>query len=241
MLVKSSIVKGFSKKTKLSIVKPSDARARTHTRGARHFRELSVVDYRILASHCKRYAERWFFRHGLPLCDLEDAVVNATDSAYERIARAKKIRRLEAFMAVTAYRSVATELRKRKYRRNAVWIDAVPLEPQLDPYDTNPDDEQPDGGFFISDEGEGARRIVESAAERTDPAAVPQWLMLFRRTLALQKGKAKKVIAALRKDSRHVVAAEISGIPRRTFQRILKKIQSDFTPCLQAYREFSEE
>ena len=224
MLVKSSIVKGFSKKTKLSIVKPSDARARTRTRGTRHFRELSVAEYRVLESLCRRYASRWFVRHGMPMCDLEDAIVNATDDAYERIARMRVIRKPKAFVAISAYRAVATELRKRKYRRNAVWIDAVPLEPQLDPYDTNPDDEQPDGGFFISDEGEGARRIVASAAERTDPAADPQWLRLFRMALALQKGKAKKVIAALRKDSRHTVAAQISGMKAPLFLYYLKKM-----------------
>ena len=61
-------------------------------------------------------------------------------------------------------------------------------------------------------------------------------MRVFRRVLGRQKGKAKKVIAALRKDSRPAVAADLSVIPKRTFWRNLKKIRDDFAQCYQAYR-----
>ena len=64
-----------------------------------------------------------------------------------------------------------------------------------------------------------------------DQNAEPPWMPLFR-------AAARKVLRALRRDSRHAVAAEFAGYSRGHFQRILKKIQSDFAQCFQACRAY---
>lgn len=209
-------------------------------RNKTHVRELSVAEYRELYKYCDKYLHGRFYRLMLPLCDYEDALMDTLDDAYERIAtKNETIRNLTCFMKRVAYFCAAKTLERRKYRRNLVWIDSIKvIETQGDDYDENPDDEKTESGFVISDDGTGAERIRANAEAELDTAP-PLWLGLFRIAEKAQTGKARRILKALRKDSRHAVAAEISGIPRRTFQRILKKIQSDFTPCLRAYRAFS--
>jgi len=204
-------------------------------RKVRHYRELSVLEYRRLVWHCNRYARIWFVRHFMPMCDLEDTVVDAVDNAYERIACKREIRNFKAFMRISAYRATANALRKRKFRKNLVWIDAIPLT-QPDRDETNEDDEIVEEGFFVSDGGAGAERVRHEAEVAVDSEREPWWLKLYRDALARQKGKARRVLRALRKDSRYPVAREISNIPERTFFRVLKKIRIDFAQCFQAYR-----
>ena len=205
-----------------------------------HYRELTVDEYRELHALCRKYAEKWFVRHFMPMCDLDDTVVESVDAAYERVCRKPDVKNLSGFMKVSAFRSVASELRKRKYRKNLEWIDAIPLTmPDTD--ETNRDDEAVEEGFLVSDGGLGVHRLVEGVSWDLDRGIVPRWKRLYRIALAKQKGKAASVIRALRKDSRPVVARELSGIPERTFFRILKKIQSDFAQCYRAYREFRAE
>lgn len=206
-----------------------------------HVRELSVLEYRELYKLCGKYLNNRFRRLMLPQSDFEDALMDCVDDAYERIAtKNETIHNLKSFMKRVAYFCTAKTLEKRKYRRNLVWIDAVKVvETQGDDYDENPDDEKVEGGFVLTDNGIGAEKIRNETEARLDADKTPLWLGLFRITAKSQKGKARKVLNALKKDSRHAVAAEIAGIPRRTFHRILKKIQSDFTPCLRAYRAYS--
>lgn len=199
-----------------------------------HFRELSVSEWQELHADCRRYATSWFRRYGMPMCELEDTIGAASDDAYERVCGMAAVRNLPAFMRVTAYKAVARAIRRRKGGENIVWIDSLPLAmPDRD--ETNADDELDEEGFFASDGGAGAERVVE-AVDCSDCSIEPLWLRMFRRVLGRQKGKAKKVIAALRKDSRPAVAADLSVIPKRTFWRNLKKIRDDFAQCYQAYR-----
>ena len=203
-------------------------------KAAIHFRELSVTEWHELYENCRRYATSWFRRYGMPTGELGDTISAASDDAYERVCGTPVVRNLPAFMRVTAYKAVAQAIRRRKSRENLVWIDSLPLTmPDRD--ETNADDELNEEGFFASDCGAGAERIVQSA-ECSDCSIEPPWLRLFRRVLGRQKGKAKKVIAALKKDSRPAVAAQLSAIPKRTFWRNLKKIRDDFAQCYQAYR-----
>ena len=53
----------------------------------------------------------------MPMCDLDDTVVESVDAAYERVCRKPDVKNLTGFMKVSAFRSVASELRKRKYRQ----------------------------------------------------------------------------------------------------------------------------
>ena len=199
-----------------------------------HFRELSVSEWQELRADCRRYATSWFRRYGMPMCELEDTIGAAADDAYERVCGTAVVRNLPAFMRVTAYKAVARAIRRRKGGENVVWIDSLPLTmPDRD--ETNADDELDEEGFFASDGGAGAERVVE-AVDCSNCSIEPLWLRMFRRVLGRQKGKAKKVIAALRKDSRPAVAADLSVIPKRTFWRNLKKIRDDFAQCYQVYR-----
>ena len=222
-------------KTNRSLVKPSDAGGRARAR-RRHCRELTVAEWRELYGNCERYATAWFARYGMPLCDLEDTIVDAALDAYERVCGTAVVRKLGAFMRVAAYKAVAETIRRRKCRENLVWIDSIPLTmPDRD--ETNADDELSEEGFFASDGGAGAEGIVR-LVDCSDRSIEPLWLRMFRRVLRCQKGAAKKVIKALRKDSRPAVAAELAGMSRTTLWRNLKKIQIDFAPCYQAYRRF---
>lgn len=199
-----------------------------------HFRELSVSEWQELRADCRRYATSWFRRYGMPMCELEDAVSAASEDAYERVCGTAAVRNLPAFMRVTAYKAVSRAIRRRKGGGNIIWIDSLPLTmPDRD--ETNADDELDEEGFFASDGGAGAEGIVR-LVDCSDCSIEPLWLRMFRRVLGRQKGKAKKVIAALRKDSRPAVAADLSVIPKRTFWRNLKKIRDDFAQCYQAYR-----
>lgn len=203
-----------------------------------HIRELSVLEYRELYKLCDKYLHARFYRLILPLCDYEDTLMDTIEDAYERIAtKNEKIKNLKSFMKRVAFISAAKALEKRQYRRNLVWLDSMPLStPNVN--SENPDDEPEDYGFVLSDDGAGAEKIRAHAEARLDSSHPPLWLGLFRLAEKDQKGKAKKVLSALKKDSRHVIAAEIAGIPIRTFYRILKKVQSDFALCLRAYHEY---
>ena len=64
-----------------------------------------------------------------------------------------------------------------------------------------------------------------------DQNAEPPWMPLFR-------AAARKVLRALRRDSRYAVARSVSGLPHRSFYRNLKKIRSDFAQCFQDYRAY---
>jgi len=204
-----------------------------------HYRELSVLEYRELYALCRRYARKWFIRYEMPMCDLEDTIVCAVGPAYERIACKREVRNLHAFMKVAAYRAVANELRKRKFRKNLVWIDAIPLTmPDRD--ETNEDDDLVEEGFFVSDGGEGAERVREDVTDRLDAGHVPKWLPLFREAMSRQGEKALEVLKALETDRRPVCAARIAGISRTTFWRCLKQIRIDFTASYRAYREHIE-
>ena len=198
-----------------------------------HFRELSVSEWQELRADCRRYATSWFRRYGMPMCELEDTVSAASEDAYERVCGTAVVRNLPAFMRVTAYKAVSRAIRRRKGGGNIIWIDSLPLTmPDRD--ETNADDELDEEGFFASDDGAGAEKVRDEGWGMGDEE--PLWLRMFRRVLGRQKGKAKKVIAALRKDSRPAVAADLSVIPKRTFWRNLKKIRDDFAQCYQAYR-----
>lgn len=202
-----------------------------------HFRELSVAEWHGLRGDCERYATAWFARYGMPLCDLEDTIGDAASDAYERVCRTPAVANLRTFMRVAAYKAVAEAMRKRKSRENMVWIDSIPLTmPDRD--ETNADDELTEEGFFASDGGAGAERLREAVEVEADGGREPLWLQLFRRAISRQKGAAKKVIKALRKDSRPAVAAELCCMSRSTFWRNLKKIRSDFAQCFRAYRHF---
>lgn len=221
-------------KTNRSSVKPSDAGAGARARG-RHYRELTVAEWRELYGNCERYATAWFARYGMPQCDLGGTIGDAALDAYERVCGTAVVRKLGAFMRVAAYKAVAEMIRRRKYRENLVWIDSIPLTmPDRD--ETNADDELAEEGFIASDGGAGAERVRNAGWGTRE--GVPPWLRMFRRALRRQKGAAKKVIKALRKDSRPAVAAELAGMSRTTFWRNLKRIQSDFAPCYRAYRRF---
>ena len=202
-------------------------------RAAVHFRELTVAEWRELRGDCEQYATAWFARYGMPLCDLEDTIGDAVDNAYERVCGTAVVRNLRTFMRVAAYKAVAGVIRKRKNRENLVWIDSIPLTmPDRD--ETNADDELDEEGFFASDGGAGAERIVR-LVDCSDCSIEPLWLRLFRNALARQTGVAKEIIKALRKDSRPAVAAEFLNISRSWFYTILKKIQADFAQCFRAY------
>lgn len=202
-----------------------------------HVRELSIAEWRELHAICAKYLRRRFSRYLLPPCDFDDMLVEASDEAIERICtKDEEIRNLKSFMKRVAYFSVVKALERRDYRRNLIWIDAMPLStPNVN--SENADDEPEDYGFVISDDGAGAEKIRADAERRLNADRPPLWLGLFRIAAKAQKGKARKVLNALKQDSRHVIAAEIAGIPIRTFYRILKKVQSDFALCLQAYHE----
>ena len=217
----------MSKLTKLVSL---DAQARAR---AREESELALRDYRQLYGYCRRYAEKWFVRHRMPECDLDDCVIDSVDDACVRLLRARRVRNRDAFMKRIAYCAAAQVLRRRTYRRNLVWIDSIPIcDAPLDEADM--DDEPLDEGFCISDEGEGAERVYDEL----DQDAEPPWMPLFRAAMARQGSAARKVLRALRRDSRHAVAAEFAGYSRGHFQRILEKIQSDFAQCFQAYRAY---
>lgn len=205
-----------------------------------HVRELSVLEYRELYRLCEKYLNNRFRRLMLPQSDFEDALMDAVDDAYERIAtKNETIHNLKSFMKRVAYFAVAKCLEKRKYRRNLVWIDAVKVvETQGDDYDENPDDEKVEGGLVLTDNGIGAEKIRNETEERLDADKTPLWLGLFRIAAKAQKGKARKVLNALKKDSRHAVAAEIAGMSRQLFEHYLKKVKSDFALCFRAYREW---
>lgn len=203
-----------------------------------HYRELSLAEWRELHSICEKYLRRRFSKYGLPLCDLDDALVNSADDAYERIcSKTGEIRSFKSFMRRVAFTSVARTLKKRGYRRNLVWIDAVPIVETQDDYDENPDDEKVEAGFVISDNGAGAEKI-RADAERDLDRAPPLWLGLFEIAAKAQRGKARKVLMALKKDSRHVIAAGICGWSRQVFEYHLKKLRDDFALCYRAYRAY---
>lgn len=199
-----------------------------------HFRELSVAEWHGLRGDCEKYATAWFARYGMPLCDLEDTIGDAAYDAYERVCRTPVVANLRTFMRVAAYKAVAEAMRKRKSRENMVRIDSIPLTmPDRD--EANADDELTEEGFFASDGGAGAEEIVR-LVDCSDCSIEPLWLRMFRRALGRQKGAAKKVVKALRKDSRPAVAAELSRMSRSWFYANLKKIQADFAQCFRAYR-----
>lgn len=202
-----------------------------------HVRELSIAEWRELHAICEKYLRRRFSRYLLPPCDFDDMLVEASDEAMERICtKTEKIRNLRGFMHRAAYFSVVKALERRDYRRNLLWIDSMPLiSPNVN--SENADDEPEDYGFVISDDGAGAEKVRSSAEARLDKTP-PLWLVLFEIAMKKQHGKARKVINALKKDSRHVIAAQTTGIPVRTFYRILEKVQSDFALCLRAYHEY---
>lgn len=205
-----------------------------------HVRELSVLEYRELCKLCDKYLHNRFFRLMLPQCDFEDALMDTLYDAYERIAsKREEIRNLKSFMKRVAYFCAAKALEKRKYRRNLIWIDGVKLvETQGDDYDENPDDEKVESGFVITDDGAGAEKVRLDAEARLDANTPPFWLRLFRKAEKAQKGKARKVLSALKKDSRHVIAAKIAGLARSSYYLILKKLQCDFALCFRAYHAY---
>lgn len=226
-------------KNNRSSVKPSDAGAGARAKGrSGHCRELSVLEYHKLCELCDRYARKWFCRHRMPMCDLDDTIVATVENAYERVCRKRDVRNLAAFMKVAAYRAAASVLARRNRRDGRIWIDGVSLSPKEDACDTNSDDEVVEGGFFISDGGEGAERLRLEVEDRVDGDAEPEWKRLFRETLTRQKGTAKIVLRALKKDSRPAVAAGIAGLSRSCFYENLKKIRIDFVQCYRAYREW---
>lgn len=204
-----------------------------------HVLELSIAEWRKLHTLCEKYLKRGFYKYGLPICDFDDALVDAADDAYERIcSKIGEIRNLKSFMQRVAFTSVARTLKKRGYRKNLIWIDAVPIVETQDDYDENPDDEKVEAGFVISDNGAGAENIRASAEANLDRDKPPLWLELFHAAMKQQRGKARKIVSALRKDSRHVIAAEICGWSRQVFEYHLKKVRADFALCYHAYLEW---
>ena len=179
-------------------------------RARTHVRELSVDNWRELIGFVRKYAQKWFARYGLPESELEDVIVHAGDNAYERVCNCRKpIRNLKAFMRVCAYRAVATRLNRLKPPKVLENLER-------------------------GDSGLGVKRIVEQIDQETD--RTPDWLVLFRYVRMRQRGAAVKVLNALKKDSRHEIAREISGLGHGYFYRVIKKLQSEFDQCYQAYR-----